>query len=135
MLFPTSSEVPPDPTDTGAGVRTVRRVNNKQGALTLIEKHRHLVWLPIADVLADPGIDRGTLDKRRKRGVGPRMKLLPNRTWRIRGAGTTPVRPGRLLLRSATAYSSGMSPDPTAASTQRSGCPMRNAKRDGRRSA
>src|SRR4051812_34853828 len=83
--FPTWWEVVPDSTDTRPGVHTVRRVNNSKGALTLIEKPRHLVWLTIADVLTGLGVDRGTFDKWRKRGVGPRMKMLPNRTWRIRG--------------------------------------------------
>ncbi len=60
-------------------------MTTNKDALTSIEKPRHLVWLTIADVLADPGINRGTFDKWRKRGIGPRMKQLPNRTWRIRG--------------------------------------------------
>lgn len=77
--------VPLDPTDTGAGVRTVRRMHNNNGAPTPLHKPRHLVWLTITDVLADLVIDRGTFDKWRKRGVGPQMKQLPNRTWRIRG--------------------------------------------------
>src|SRR5688500_13262342 len=85
VLFPTSWGVPPDPTGMGAGVHTVRRMHNSKGAPTPLDKPRHLVWLTIADVLADLDIDRGTLDKWRKRGVGPRMKQLPNRTWRIRG--------------------------------------------------
>ena len=85
VLFPTWWEVFPDPTAVRAGVRTVRGMSNNKGALTLLEKPRHLVWLTIADVLTDLGIDRGTFDKWRKRGAGPRMKQLPNRTWRIRG--------------------------------------------------
>jgi hypothetical protein len=61
-------------------------VTTKQGVLTpLPETNRHRVWLTIADVLADLGIDRGTFDHWRRRGVRPRMKQLPNRTWRIRG--------------------------------------------------
>ncbi len=60
-------------------------MTTNKDALTSIEKPRHLVWLTIADVLADLGINRGTFDKWRKRGIGPRMKQLPNGTWRIRG--------------------------------------------------
>ncbi|WP_217991449.1 helix-turn-helix transcriptional regulator [Blastococcus aggregatus] len=60
-------------------------MSNSKGAAAPLHKPRHLVWLTIADVLNDLGIDRGSFDKWRKRGVGPRMKLLPNRTWRIRG--------------------------------------------------
>ncbi len=54
----------------GAGVHTVRRMHNSKGAPTPRHKPRHLVWLTIADVLADLDIDRGTFDKWRKRGVG-----------------------------------------------------------------
>jgi hypothetical protein len=36
-------------------------------------------------LLAELGIDRGTFDHWRRRAVGPQMKRLPNKTWRIRG--------------------------------------------------
>ena len=74
VLFTTSWGVPPDPTDMGAGVHTVRRMSNSKGALTPLHKPRHFVWLTIPDVLADLGIDRGTFDKWRKRGVGQRAE-------------------------------------------------------------
>ena len=85
VLFTTWWGVRPDPTDTSAGVHTVRRMSNSKGAPAPLHRPRHLVWLTITDVLTDLGIDRGTFDKWRKRGAGPRMKQLPNRTWRIRG--------------------------------------------------
>jgi hypothetical protein len=66
-------------------VSTVRAVTTNQGAKTPLEGPRHRVWLTIAQVLADLGVDRGTFDHWRRRGIGPRMKQLPNRTWRIRG--------------------------------------------------
>ena len=70
---------------TAAGSEPSAAVNNNHGAQTLSEKPRHRVWLTIPDVLAELGIDRGTFDHWRRRGIGPRMKRLPNRTWRIRG--------------------------------------------------
>lgn len=85
VLFPSPRERFQDPTAVLTGVRTVRRMSNSKGASTPLHKPRQLVWLTIADVLNDLGVDRGSFDKWRKRGVGPRMKQLPNRTWRIRG--------------------------------------------------
>jgi hypothetical protein len=60
-------------------------VNTDHGTQAPTEKPRHRVWLTIPDVLAELGTDRGSFDHWRRRGVGPQMKRLPNRTWRIRG--------------------------------------------------
>lgn len=43
------------------------------------------MWLTLPEVLAELGVDRGTFDHWRRRGVGPKMKKLPNGSWRIRG--------------------------------------------------
>lgn len=46
---------------------------------------RRRVWLTIKNVLDELDVDRGTFDHWRRRGAGPRMKRLPNGTYRIRG--------------------------------------------------
>ena len=45
---------------------------------------RHSVWLTVAEVLDELGIERSTWEKWRQRGIAPNAVRLPNGQLRIR---------------------------------------------------